>query len=695
LISEQDIRRVRDATDLVALVSEQVALKQRGRLLWGRCPFHEEKTPSFKVDPVAQLYHCFGCGQGGDAFGFVMRTQNLNFLESVHHLAQRAGIEIAETGLAMPQGKRAQLRDILNKSAFFYHRQLMREKTAEANAARRYLSSRQFGSDIAKQWNLGFASGGESLVTWLLAQGFKLDDIVEANLALKTGSGRSRDRFYSRVMFPISDLQGQTIAFGGRTIGQGEPKYINSSDTPLFHKRETLYALHEAKSAITSGGVAIVTEGYTDVIAMHTAGFTNTVATLGTALTIQHIRLLNRFAKRLIYLFDGDKAGQRAAVRASELITKDITPEAGKFQVELAVALLPDNRDPAELLSVQGEAAMRTVLEGAQPLLRFAIRHALAGAPLDSPERRAAALSRALAVLVPIRGSILATGYIQDELVREIGMDFADVMALFMSLPEPHTYRPAPTDLSPVTGGKALAHSNAATLAGAAGLGAGRPIRNQDSPSDKEGAAAFQGTAIQGTRSLGGVSQKGGRSESLNDMAVTESAQVSPCAGLDESLLTRYRLQADLITLYIEYPQLRERLASAFENMRWTGLNYRRLVGALLVADAGLSSSELYQTALAGAEGAGELLSAGLSGDFKGEAEDSAELALHMLAELQLQDDIAVAKIAYGRASRGELVGDGEREAKTAEELYKDIACMQAELAQLRERLAQIPKRGI
>ncbi|GHT79513.1 hypothetical protein FACS1894104_4300 [Actinomycetota bacterium] len=426
---------------MIQLVGESVVLKQRGREFWGCCPFHDEKTPSFKVDSSSQLYHCFGCGAGGDAYKFVMQTQNLEFIDAVRYLAGRSNIQIKEDSSGLSQGKRARLLDICQKTAEFYHQQLMRVKGTNTDVAREYLSTRDMGGNVAKDWQLGYAPGRSELVRHLQKLGFKADEMVEANVAAKGqgGGGQLRDRFYERVMFPIYDLQGRAVAFGGRIIDKGEPKYINSSDTPLFHKRETLYAIDKAKSKITSTGTAIVVEGYTDTIAMHGAGFTNTVATLGTALTPQHLKLLNRFAKKVIYLFDGDEAGQRAAGRASELITKDITPEAGKFRAELTVAVLPAANDPADFLASAGVEAMQRTIDGAVPLLKFAIGRSLAGKQLDTPEQRSAALSSALQVLLPIRGSILANDYL-GELAQMLGADFDSVKAAFDGLQTPRQY---------------------------------------------------------------------------------------------------------------------------------------------------------------------------------------------------------------------------------------------------------------
>ena len=430
-ISDEDVARVRDATDIVALVSETTPLRQKGRLFWGLCPFHGEKTASFKVDPSTQLWHCFGCGLGGDAFGFLMKTQNLEFPDAVRLLADRARIEIVEEGGAgVPMGRKERLVAASGAAAEYFHKQLAASKDSGADAARTYLAGRGFGSEVAKRWTLGYASGGRgALAAWLATQGFTRDEAVEANLALIGDKGETRDRFFNRVMFPISDLQGRVIAFGGRVIGDGQPKYLNSSDTPIFHKSANMYAIDRAKSSIVSTGTAVVVEGYTDVIALHEAGITNVVATLGTALTAQHLKLLARFAKRIVYLFDGDAAGMRAADRAAEFLDFTSTPEAGASRVDLLVAVMPDGLDPADLVSARGADAMRSVIDGAQPLLRFVIDRRLEAHDLTNPEGRTRALDDAASVIASLRGSILAQDY-ANYVAGRLQTDYATVAAV-------------------------------------------------------------------------------------------------------------------------------------------------------------------------------------------------------------------------------------------------------------------------
>lgn len=423
-ISDEDIARVREATDLVALISERVPLRQRGRSFWAPCPFHAERTPSFKVDPETQLWHCFGCGAGGDVFGFVMRAENVEFPEAVRSLAERAGIELTESGAEVPRGAKERLYALLGDAAQFYHRVLMSSRDPGAERARSYLSKRGFRSPVARAWQLGYAPGHGALVTHLTRAGFTLEEMVAANVALTGEQGRARDRFFERIIFPIRDLQGRVVGFGGRVIGSGEPKYLNSSDTPVFRKSQSLYGIDRAKGPITATGAAVVVEGYTDVIALNEAGVTNAVATLGTALTAQHVRLLSRFARRIVYLFDGDEAGMRAAERAAEFVEMVIDPRTGRPLADLRVAALPAGTDPADFVAANGAEAIERVIGGAQPLVEFAIERRLARWDLERPEERARALVEAAAVLAPIEGTLLADDYaalIADRLFANVG----------------------------------------------------------------------------------------------------------------------------------------------------------------------------------------------------------------------------------------------------------------------------------
>lgn len=411
-ISEEDIAKVREATDLTALISERVVLKQKGRLFWGNCPFHDEKTPSFKIDPETQLFHCFGCGAGGDAIGYVMRMENAEFPEAINQLAERANIELTlDPSSAARKNVSAQLRAVCADTADFYSRQLRQSTTPLAASARHYFAKRGFDNQVAVEWTLGVAPGNGELVAYLTKKGHSKDSMVGANVAMSSGSGL-RDRFFNRVMFPINDVSGRCVAFGGRVIGEGNPKYLNSNENPIFHKSSQLYGIDKAKERMRAVKTALVVEGYTDVIALHSAGITNAVATLGTALTAQHVKLLSRFVNRIIYVFDGDEAGLVAADRAAEFIDTTITSEATSNPVVLDVCVLPSGSDPADVVSRPGgKETFVAALEASRPLIEFAIDRRLGRWDLTRPEERQRAIGDAALVLAPIADTVMASDY--------------------------------------------------------------------------------------------------------------------------------------------------------------------------------------------------------------------------------------------------------------------------------------------
>ena len=423
-ISDEDITKVREATDIVQLVGERVALKQRGREWWGCCPFHGEKTPSFKVSPASGLWHCFGCGEGGDAFGYVMRIEGIDFPDAVRLLAERAHIELtaADPRSAARKAQADALRAICAETARYYNEQLLRVKGPAQDLARAYLGKRGFGTQVAEAWQLGYAPGRGQLFAHLKSKGFKPADMVMANVALNY-SGAYRDRFFERVMFPITDRQGRPIAFGGRVVeglttapkaGMPAAKYLNSSETPIFHKADVLYGFAQARDSISKQNYALTVEGYTDVIALHEAGFTMAVGVLGTALNADQVRLLSRFAKRIVYVFDGDAAGQNAADRAVRFIDQAVTPEFASNPLQLDVVVIPDGADPAELVATeQGQQKMQKLIDDAHSLFEFAIDRRLERWNLDRPEQRQSALRDAVEIIASLQGSLLGSEYAQ------------------------------------------------------------------------------------------------------------------------------------------------------------------------------------------------------------------------------------------------------------------------------------------
>ena len=400
MISDEDKNRVRAATDLVALVQETVELRPRGHEFWGCCPFHGEKTPSFHIIPATQVWHCFGCGEGGDCFTYIMKRENLSFPESIRYLAERAGIELQEEASFTRRGtKRTRLVEVCEATCDFYHTMLMRGKDGRG---REYFASRGLGSDVCRRYRLGFAPGRGALVNHLRSQGFSPREMIDANVAIDRRGGLA-DRFYNRDMFPIFDEQGKCIAFGGRIMGAGEPKYLNTSETPLFHKKRNLYGFNWAKEHIVAANEAIVVEGYTDAIACWEGGIKNVVATLGTALTEHHVKTLTRFAKKIIYLFDGDNAGQKAAERAIQFI------ETGS--IDLRCVILPDNMDPNDYVNANGGPALRLLLDASEPLLDFVFCKLEQRADASTPAGRARALEDACRLIYPLRASYMIDTY--------------------------------------------------------------------------------------------------------------------------------------------------------------------------------------------------------------------------------------------------------------------------------------------
>ena len=435
--SEEDITKIRDATDALSLVREYAPdLRPKGRDYWACCPFHKEKSPSFKLDPHSGRWHCFGaCSEGGDVFEFVMKTQNITFPESVKFLAERAGIEIAVDPRAQAEaGKRRRLLAVCADTTDFYAHYLHKSPASDAAAARAYLSRRGFSSEVASQWKLGYAPGRGALVQHLRSKGHHDNDMVVANVAMRTRGGKGlNDRFFNRLVFPISDAQGQTIAFGGRVLDNSEPKYLNSSETPLFHKSRNLYGLDQAKRSMHAEKTVLVVEGYTDVIALYKAGFQHSVATLGTALTAQHVKILSRTVNRIVYIFDGDEAGLRAADKAAEHIDQSLSPEYSASPVNLDVVCLPQGSDPADLMeSEAGQTQFKQLLKQAKPLIEFALDRRMGRWDLSRPEERIKALNDSVQVLAPLKGTIIASGYatyIADVLMRA-GGDITEAQVL-------------------------------------------------------------------------------------------------------------------------------------------------------------------------------------------------------------------------------------------------------------------------
>ena len=406
MITDEDKERVRQATDFVTLVSETVELKPRGQDYWGCCPFHQEKSPSFKINPSTGLWHCFGaCSEGGDVFSYVMKRENLDFPDAIRYLADKAGITLSEEAHVSKGPRKNRLIECLTEAENYFHSMLMRGRGEGPEAARAYLSGRGFGAAVCKRWKLGYAPGRGALVAHLRKCGYTTQEMIAANLAVER-NGRISDWFYDRVMFPIHDEQGRTIAFGGRITKKVEnaPKYLNTRDTSVFNKGKHLFAYDVAKETIAAQSEAIICEGYTDVIAMHEAGFTNTVAALGTAFTSEHVKLIDRQrARKIICMFDGDAAGQHAAARAIKFIDKTTAA--------FLCVVLPNNQDPMEFLVESGADKLRPILDAARPLMDFVFDATTAQFDLSVPGGRVKALEALASLLAPLKTSVLLSEY--------------------------------------------------------------------------------------------------------------------------------------------------------------------------------------------------------------------------------------------------------------------------------------------
>jgi len=380
----QFLDELRQRLSLVQVISRKVKLTRRGREQTGLCPFHAEKSPSFTVSDDKGFFHCFGCGAHGDVIGFVMRSEGLSFPETVERLAREAGLPIPVS--SPEERERTQLQATLvsamETAAAWYEQQL---KASSGRQALDYLKQRGLTDATIARFRLGYAPEGRAALRDALAKaGVQLELAIEAGLIGKGEDGNIFDRMRGRVIFPIADRRARIIAFGGRILGDGQPKYLNSPETPLFHKGRTLYGLGQAMRPARDAGEIVVAEGYMDVIALAQAGFAQAVAPLGTALTEEQMGELWRLVAEPTLCFDGDAAGERAAARAAERALPLLKPGQS-----LRFALLPAGEDPDTLIIAQGAGAMRSVLDAALPLAEMVWRAGVQGRTFDTPERRA------------------------------------------------------------------------------------------------------------------------------------------------------------------------------------------------------------------------------------------------------------------------------------------------------------------
>jgi DNA primase len=434
LIRRSDIDEVRSRTNIADIVGDFVTLKSAGvGSMKGLCPFHEERSPSFHVRPQAGLYHCFGCNEGGDVFSFLQKMDHVSFAEAVERLAGRLGYELhyEDGGQASDHGNRARLLAANAAAEKFFQAQLA---TPAAQIGRDFLGARGFDAAAAQHFGIGFAPKSfNALGDALKKQGFTPEELTASGLLSTGDRGNAYDRFRGRLIWPIRDITGQTVGFGARKLLSDDedkgPKYLNTPETPVYHKSQVLYGLDLARRDIAKGKQVVVVEGYTDVMACHLAGVTTAVATCGTSFGVDHIKVIRRVlgdvdnadtagTGEVVFTFDPDEAGQKAASRAFA--------EEQRFAAQTFVAVAPDNLDPSDLRTQRGDEAVRKLIADRKPMFEFMIRRVLTGHNLESVEGRVAALRAAAPVVAGIRDRSLSDGYVRN-LAGWLGMDPAEV----------------------------------------------------------------------------------------------------------------------------------------------------------------------------------------------------------------------------------------------------------------------------
>lgn len=415
-ISEDIIEKIRNTIDIVDVVSEYVQLKKQGRNYFGLCPFHGENSPSFSVSTEKQIYHCFGCGAGGNVFSFLMEIEGLSFLESVKFAAKRTNVELPDSMDQQPASKQStraskmiEAHELLKK---FYHHLLV--NTKEGERPLEYLTNRGITREIIDTFGIGYSPSSWDFATkFLQKRGFSLELLEHAGITIRNHEGKHFDRFRNRVMFPLWDLQGQVTAFSGRIIDSGEPKYLNSPETEIFQKGKNLYGFHLAKSQIRKKQQAILLEGFMDVIALHRAELPYSIATMGTALTDDQIRIIRRNVDQVTVCYDSDKAGIEAAYRASSLLRA-----AG---CEVRVALMPEGHDPDDYIKKFGTEKFRTNVIGASlTLMAFKLQYFKRGKDLQDEADRITYIDEVLKEI-----SVLEKPVERDHYLRQLSEEFS------------------------------------------------------------------------------------------------------------------------------------------------------------------------------------------------------------------------------------------------------------------------------
>ena len=370
-ITEDIISNVRNIANIVDVISEYVTLKKTGKNFTGLCPFHADNKPSFTVSEEKQIFHCFGCNQGGNVFTFLMQYSNLSFPETVKFLAQKYGIDIPTRKMSPGQKKELEEKERLlkiNKEAADYFKGLLRHPSS-GKRARDYLNKRQMTPEVTDSFMLGYApQSWTALTQYFSKRGVPLDDLQKAGLVVAK-NGRYYDRFRDRIIFPIIDIHKRVLGFGGRCLDDSLPKYLNSPDTPVYHKSQTLYGLHAAKESCRQGGSAFIVEGYFDLLALHSHGIKSVVATLGTALTRQHVRIMKGYARKMVLVFDSDQAGIKAAERSLPLFVEE--------KIDASILILPEGKDPDSYIFEVGADGFGRAAEKALGVMPFLIASAI------------------------------------------------------------------------------------------------------------------------------------------------------------------------------------------------------------------------------------------------------------------------------------------------------------------------------
>jgi DNA primase len=466
LISPDSLERVKQTADIVEVVSAHTDLRRQGARWVGLCPFHEERTPSFSVDPQEKLYHCFGCGVGGDTIKFVEEKEGLSFTDAVELLAERYGVEL-EREKEDPRAEarrqmRRRLEELLGRTASFYAAYLW--DSDEAAKARAYLGERGLGEEVLRAFGVGYApSAWDQVLLRGQRAGFKVDELRGVGLVQRGRGGGEYDRFRSRIIFPIRDRRGRTMGFGGRAMRSDQgAKYVNTAETDFFHKSQMLYGIDRAKAAIAKAGRAVVVEGYTDVLALHQAGIEEAVGVMGTAITEEQVATLSGMVEEVVLALDADSAGQEAMLRAQRVA-------AGR-KMRIRVAAMPAGEDPADMMAAEGGAErFRALVEGAVELSAFQVGLVLDRADPSSPSERDQALNEASSIMAAMDEGQVAS---REELERRV----AERLDL-----DPPTVRSRVVTAQPLSGGL--------TSAGESGISASGPQPSEAAP--KRAAAAL------------------------------------------------------------------------------------------------------------------------------------------------------------------------------------------------------------